>query len=94
MVAEGDSSREPLSAGGRSQHLVRGDVEDGPRRLHREDEVEVGRHHDEAWQEGKAETETTKAAAQRRRHPVRQPGVGGGGDTHTHKRFGSGPTRF
>lgn len=70
------SSEEPLPpAGGRSLGVLdaRRRAEDRPRRLHREDEVEVGDHHDEARQEGEAEPEAPHAAAERRRHPVNQP---------------------
>lgn len=48
-------------------------AEDGARRLHREDEVEVGEHHGDARQEGQAKSKTTNTAAESRRHPVDQP---------------------
>lgn len=69
------SSPEPLPAGG-GQHLLRRrrEAEDGPRCLHREDEVQVGDHHGDARQEGEAETKTPNTAAESRGHPVNKPG--------------------
>lgn len=50
-----------------------GNTENGTRRIHREDEVEVCSHHDDTWQEGDAKTKSTNAAAKCRGDPVRQP---------------------
>lgn len=75
LITDQLSSPEPLSAGGWGQHFLRRrEAEDGPRRLHSEDEVDVGNHHGETWQKGETETKTTYAAAEGCSHPVNQPG--------------------
>lgn len=74
LIMDQLSSPEPLSAGGWSQRLLRRrQAEDGPWRLNREDEVDVGDHHGETRQEGESKTETSNTAAEGCGHPVNQP---------------------
>lgn len=69
------SSPESLPASRWSQciHRSRWEPENGACCLHREDEVDVGDHHHQTGQEGKAKTKTTDAAAEGCSHPVNQP---------------------
>lgn len=89
MISDEISSPEPLFARGRSQRLRRRRAaEDGARRLHCEDEVEVGEHHGDTRQEGQAKSKTTNAAAESRRHPVDQPA-----DAQRHVKMTQNPRR-
>lgn len=70
------SSPEPLFAVRGIQGLLkwRQMAEDGACCLHSEDKVEVGSHHGDAWEKGKAKPKTTDAAAKCHSNPISESG--------------------